>query len=73
MKNEEKFYICAKCQKTLRIKQHVFYISDFQIDLTVGIDLSNFNKIIYGKLLKFAQKFWLKLKRSLCFEILNDR
>ena len=57
MKNEEKFYICAKCQKTLRIKQHVFFdISDFQTDLTVRIDLSNFNKIIYGKLLKFAQK-----------------
>ena len=50
-----------------------FDISEFQTDLTVRIDLSNFNKIIYGKLLKFAQKFWLKLKRSLCFEILNDR
>ena len=46
-----------------------FYISDFQIDLTVEIDLSDFNRIVYGKLLKFAQKFLLKLKRYLCFEM----
>jgi len=38
-------------------------MSDFQIDLTVGIDLTIFNRIVYGKLLKFAQKFWLKLER----------
>ena len=50
-------------QETLRIKQLFFYMSDFQIGLTVGIDLTIFNRIVNGKLLKFAQKFWLKLER----------
>ena len=47
--------------KNTHNKTTFFYRSDFQIDLTVGIDLSNFNKIIYGKLLKFAQNSGLNL------------
>ena len=53
--------MCAKCQENTENKTTYFGISDFQVDLTVRIDLSNFNKMICGKLLKFAPSSGLNL------------